>query len=192
MQETWLWSWSWRIPPAVEQLSPCATTSEPVLQSPEPQPRKPTGPRACALQQEKPPQWEAHTSQRERSPRGNDDPAQPKINKHNYCKYIFIYLSYNGLIYNTILVVARMWPGLWELVLDLKQPTLPPSHGKRHRQARRCMRLVKQYEPMVGIQGRSLTSGLWNSTDTFFSSHLFCFLGSFHWLFLKKPSFPGL
>ena len=33
-----------------------------------PQLRKPEDPRACTLQQEKPPQWEAHTSQLESSP----------------------------------------------------------------------------------------------------------------------------
>ena len=50
-------------------------------------------PRACALQQGKPPQWEAcalqlasssHLPQLEKSPSSNEDPAQPKINKWNY------------------------------------------------------------------------------------------------------------
>ena len=52
-----------KIPRASEQLSPCTTAIEPVLQSREPQqpsPRATTteagAPTACALQQEKPPQ----------------------------------------------------------------------------------------------------------------------------------------
>ena len=46
-----------------------------------PQLLKPACPRACALQQEKPPHWEAHISQLEKSLPNNQDPAQPKINK---------------------------------------------------------------------------------------------------------------
>ena len=58
--------------------SPCAATTEAHV------------PRACALQQEKPPQWEAHAPQQRvasthrnwRKPaRSNEDPTQPKINK---------------------------------------------------------------------------------------------------------------
>ena len=46
---------------------------------------------ACALQQEKPQQWEAlalqqgvapHSPQLEESPHSNEDPAQPNINKN--------------------------------------------------------------------------------------------------------------
>ena len=48
--------WSGKIPHAVEQLSPCATTTEACA------------PRACALQQEKPPQWEALTPQQRVAP----------------------------------------------------------------------------------------------------------------------------
>ena len=47
--------WSRKIPCAMGQLNPCATTT------------KPTGPRACALQKKKPPQWEAHALQLESS-----------------------------------------------------------------------------------------------------------------------------
>ena len=43
--------WSGKMPRAVEQLSPCATTTDPHS-------------RACARKQEKPLQWEAHTLQR--------------------------------------------------------------------------------------------------------------------------------
>ena len=43
--------WSGKIPHATEQLSPRATTTEART------------PRACALQQEKPPQWEARAPQ---------------------------------------------------------------------------------------------------------------------------------
>ena len=62
--------WSGKIPHAQEQLSPCATTTEAAhsrtrnynsrartLQLQEPKPR------ACALQPEKPPQWEARAPQ---------------------------------------------------------------------------------------------------------------------------------
>ena len=71
--------WSRKISHASEQLSPCAT----IL--------KPLHPKACALQQGKQPQWEAHPSwhlessshspKLEKSPSTNEDPAQPKMNK---------------------------------------------------------------------------------------------------------------
>ena len=56
----------------------------------EPQPLKPACPGALALQQEEPPQREAHTPQlrmafphHERKPaRSSEDPALPKLNKH--------------------------------------------------------------------------------------------------------------
>ena len=82
--------WPGKIPHAAEQINPCATTTEPVLQSPEPQLLKPTHPRACSVQGEKPPWWEAHSPQLESSPcswqlekslHSGEDPAQPKINK---------------------------------------------------------------------------------------------------------------
>ena len=49
-------SWSRKIPHAIVQLSPCATTTEP------------TCPRACPLQQQKPFQWDIHICQLESSP----------------------------------------------------------------------------------------------------------------------------
>ena len=56
-----------KIPHATEQLSPCATAPEPVLQSPRATTTEPVcrnywspWPRARVLQQERPPQWEAH------------------------------------------------------------------------------------------------------------------------------------
>ena len=64
-----------RCPCAMEQLSPCVQLLS-------------ACPRACALQQEKPPQWEARTLQLEssprllqlgRSPHSKEEPAQPKI-----------------------------------------------------------------------------------------------------------------
>ena len=48
--------WSGKIPHAAEQLSPCAKTTEALM------------PRARALQQEKPPQWEDCTPQRRVAP----------------------------------------------------------------------------------------------------------------------------
>ena len=44
--------------------SPCATTTEPALYSPRATTTEAHAPRACALQQEKPPQWEARAPQR--------------------------------------------------------------------------------------------------------------------------------
>ena len=82
--------WSGRIPHALGQLSLCATTPEPVPYSPGAAAMKSACPRAQAPWQEKPPPWEAHALQLERSPRlpqlensqsCNKDPAQPKINK---------------------------------------------------------------------------------------------------------------
>ena len=43
--------WAWRIPQGKEQLSPCATTTEPVLQGPQAATLKPVSSRACALRQ---------------------------------------------------------------------------------------------------------------------------------------------
>ena len=57
-----------KIPHAAEQLSPHATTIEPVLQSPGTTNMEPTGPRVCALQQERPLQLETHASHLESSP----------------------------------------------------------------------------------------------------------------------------
>ena len=73
--------WSGKIPHAVEQLSPCGTTTE----GHTPRAREPQlarAPRACALQQEKPLQWEARAPQRrpKRKPvHSNEDQVQPKI-----------------------------------------------------------------------------------------------------------------
>ena len=81
--------WSTRMPHAKEQLTLCATTIELCSRAQEPQLLKPPHPRACALQQEKPLQWEAHAPQLESSPcspqletslRSDKGPAQPEIN----------------------------------------------------------------------------------------------------------------
>ena len=55
--------WSWNIPCAMEQLSPYTVTSEACV------------PRACAPQQEKPLQWEAH------APRLESSPCWPQVEK---------------------------------------------------------------------------------------------------------------
>ena len=70
--------WSGQIPHATEQQGPSPTTAEA------------HAPRAYALQQGKPLQWEAHVPQLESRPRSlqqeeeslrsNEDPAQSKIN----------------------------------------------------------------------------------------------------------------
>ena len=53
---------------------------------------KPIQPKACALQQQKPPQWEAralqlesrrHSPKFEKSPHSSEDPAEPKEKKEN-------------------------------------------------------------------------------------------------------------
>ena len=59
--------WSGKIPHPLEQLSLGATTTEACV------------PRAHAVQQEKPPQWEAHAPQLEKSPHSNEDPKQVKM-----------------------------------------------------------------------------------------------------------------
>ena len=53
-------SWSEKLPHAVEQLSPCVETTEPVLWSLGAATAEAHELRAHALQQEKPLQWEAH------------------------------------------------------------------------------------------------------------------------------------
>ena len=60
--------WSGKIPHATGQLSLWAAAAETHI------------PRACALQQEKPSQWEAHTSTTRESPQvAKKDSVQPKI-----------------------------------------------------------------------------------------------------------------
>ena len=74
-------SWSRRTPHAVKQLSPCATTTEPGLESQEATTTEPMClDRVCALQPEKPPQRETHSLQPEKGLCSNKDPMQPKIN----------------------------------------------------------------------------------------------------------------
>ena len=78
--------WSGKIPHATEQINPCATTTEPVLQSPGTTAPEVHAPQSLALQQEGPPQWEAQETQLESSPHlpqpekslfNNEDPEQP-------------------------------------------------------------------------------------------------------------------
>ena len=76
---------------------------------------KPECSRACALQQETPPQRESwapqlesspHSPQLEKSPCSNEDPAQPKINTYNYRKK------------EVERVLATLWPlSLWRVVV---------------------------------------------------------------------------
>ena len=76
-------SCSRKIPHAKEQLSLCTTTTEPTCY-------RYWSPRARALQQEKPLEWEArvlqlesspHSLQWEKNPPSKEDPAQPKIHR---------------------------------------------------------------------------------------------------------------
>ena len=70
--------WPRKVPHAVEQLSWCTPTIEPVLESPGFTASGASAPAACAWEQEKSQQWETRTPQPERRPRSNRDPAQPK------------------------------------------------------------------------------------------------------------------
>ena len=83
-------SWSGKTPRTLEQLSLCATTTEPVLRNPgattpearalrghAPQQEEPRRREACTLQLKSSP----HLPQLEKSPRGNKDPAQPQKEK---------------------------------------------------------------------------------------------------------------
>ena len=62
-------------------------------------------PKACALQQERPQQWEAHTAQLEKSPHSKEDPAQPKINfkkERKWCHARDCYVQfYDSLFFPT-------------------------------------------------------------------------------------------
>ena len=88
------------LPLSTEQLSLCATATEPVLWSPT---TKPTCPKARALQQERPPQWETLTaqlesrrrSQLEKSPHNNNDLAQPKTPTKIYKTPFLFFRSYD-------------------------------------------------------------------------------------------------
>ena len=60
--------WSGKIPHATEQISLCAQLLSLCSRAQEPQLLKSECPGACALQQEKPPQREAHTPRLESSP----------------------------------------------------------------------------------------------------------------------------
>ena len=59
---------SGKIPHAVDQLNLCATTTEPLLSSPQAATPEAHLPRAQAPQQEKPLQWEDHTPQQRVAP----------------------------------------------------------------------------------------------------------------------------
>ena len=70
---------------ALQLLSLCSGALEPQL-------LKPTHPKACALQQEKPPQWKVralqleswpHLPKFEKGPHSSEDPAEPKKEKEN-------------------------------------------------------------------------------------------------------------
>ena len=60
--------WSGKISHATRQLGLCATATEPACPSPRAVTTEAWAPRACTLQQEKPPQWEARAPLLERTP----------------------------------------------------------------------------------------------------------------------------
>ena len=103
MQETWLWSLVQQDPIYLRATKPVCHSFWACAREPGsckywvhgPQLLKPVCPRACALQQGKPPQWEAQVQRLgsspcslklEKSPRSNGDPTLLKINK--WIKYI--------------------------------------------------------------------------------------------------------
>ena len=69
VQETWVQSPIQNTPHDAEQLSPVVQLLRLCSRARVLQLLKPTCPRACVPQQEKPPQWEAHALQLENSPR---------------------------------------------------------------------------------------------------------------------------
>ena len=69
--------WSRKTPHALEQLSPSATTTEPMLQSPCSATREATGMRSLLTAMKSSP----HLPNWRKGPASNEDPAQPKINK---------------------------------------------------------------------------------------------------------------
>ena len=78
---------SGKIPHAAEQLSLCTTTIEPALYSPPATTTEGSAPRARALQQEKPPQWEVGAPQRKSSPRSRQlEKAQAQQGRPNAAK----------------------------------------------------------------------------------------------------------
>ena len=72
MQEARFDPWSLKIPYVMERLSPRATTTEAQV------------PKAYALQEEKPLQWEACLLRLENSPHNNGDSARNIINYYLY------------------------------------------------------------------------------------------------------------
>ena len=104
--------WSGKIPHAAGHLSLCTTTTESMH------------PRAHALQQEKPPQWEAqalrlesspHSPQLQKNPGSNKDSAQTKIKKWNYLKKNDFHLQHCICLYHCLVelrenIVAELCP----------------------------------------------------------------------------------
>ena len=93
--------------------SMCSRARESQLQSPIATTTEARVPRTCALQQEKPSQWEAHTPQLESSPHlqqlekvHSQQQGQPKINLKNHYTPMFI---------AALFIIARTW----------KQPRCP-------------------------------------------------------------------
>ena len=107
--------WSGRIPQATEQLSSCPTTAEPVLLEPRnhnypvhvPQLLKATCPRSCALQQEKPPRWEAFTLQ----------PVRFPLLYEKTVSFLIVWTSFLIMFFNFSAYLLILW--LLDLVLGM-------------------------------------------------------------------------
>ena len=82
MEEIWLWSQSEKIPHALEQLSLCTATLEPVFWSPGVATAEARTPRVCVPQQEEPWQWKACPLQLGSNPRS----PQPERSPHTATK----------------------------------------------------------------------------------------------------------
>ena len=87
--------WSRKIPHAAEQLSLCATTSEPARHNFWACMQQPLKPAGCALWQVRAPQGEAHALQPEKSPHSREDPAQAKTN--NIFKSTLLLSCFSGV-----------------------------------------------------------------------------------------------
>ena len=82
MQGTQVWSLVWKDPTSCRAAKPLCHS----YWARAPWILEPTCPRACGLQQEKPPQWEARAPQLEKSLCSNEDPAEPKTNFKKFYK----------------------------------------------------------------------------------------------------------
>ena len=134
MQETQVWS-------LVQEDPTCLGATKPVyytywvcvLEAWKPKLLKPKHPRARALQQEKPLQWEAFTLQLQsnpssqqlgKSPPSNEDSAQPKINKITKKREIKSWISCrykNEHLLKFFILLINLWGNQADIRVGLKE-----------------------------------------------------------------------